>query len=608
MPLREDLLEPIAGDNPSGTSLRYAPVYDQIKEARRQEDELTQGIWEREVKRANYAQVAKLASEALAKKSKDLQLAAWLTEALIYEEGILGLRNGLDLIRNLLGTFWDTLYPELEDGDPFMRTGLLDWIGSHLDDAVKSVPLTRSGHDWLRYKDSRAVGYEEDCGGDSDRLEARSAAIAEGKLPAEEFDSAVNATPKAFYVELNDDIDAALASIRSLEEFTDEKFTEEPPSFSGLRASLEEFQQTVRVLLAKKREQEPEPEAVPEPGPQPEDNEFATAEPEPVAAVEAAPAPARKPPARGISIEPVDREDAINRIVAAARFLRRENAYSPVPYLMLRGLRWGELRAGGESVDQTLLEAPPSEIRQQLKRLSLQGQWEELLEAAETAMSMPCGRGWLDLQRQAVRACSELGGWYDPVANSIRSELRALLADYPALPEMTMMDDTATANSETQAWLREIGAPPEVKDAGAYFPAEDDGEDRQLAEESSTADAYDLAMEAMRSGRPEDAMSILAAEIAQVRSGRERFRRRMQLSQICLACDKELIALPILQDLAAEIEKRRLEEWEAPDLVAHPLVLLYRCMTKLGRAAEEMQAVYDRICRLDPVQAMSCVQ
>ena len=30
--LREDLLTPIAGDNPAGKSLRYDPVYDKIKE------------------------------------------------------------------------------------------------------------------------------------------------------------------------------------------------------------------------------------------------------------------------------------------------------------------------------------------------------------------------------------------------------------------------------------------------------------------------------------------------------------------------------------------------------------------------------------------------
>jgi type VI secretion system protein ImpA len=35
MALREDILVPIPGENPSGADLRYDPVLDKIKEARR---------------------------------------------------------------------------------------------------------------------------------------------------------------------------------------------------------------------------------------------------------------------------------------------------------------------------------------------------------------------------------------------------------------------------------------------------------------------------------------------------------------------------------------------------------------------------------------------
>jgi len=40
MPLPEGLLNPIPGENPSGQSLRYDPVYDKIREARRADEEL----------------------------------------------------------------------------------------------------------------------------------------------------------------------------------------------------------------------------------------------------------------------------------------------------------------------------------------------------------------------------------------------------------------------------------------------------------------------------------------------------------------------------------------------------------------------------------------
>src|SRR5205807_4257030 len=132
---------------------------------------------------------------------------------------------------------------------------------------------------------------------------------------------------------------------------------------------------------------------------------------------------------------------------------------SPAPFMLLRGLRFGELRAAGATIDQTKLSAPPSGIRQALKRLSLEGNWTEVIETAETAMGMECGRGWLDLQRYAGRACYELGSYYEPIRSGVISEVRVLLADYPQLPELTMVDDMPTANPETLAWIKENVTP-----------------------------------------------------------------------------------------------------------------------------------------------------
>src|SRR4051812_28250574 len=117
MLLSDNLTDPIAGDSPSGAHLQFGAIYDQIREARRQDDEGPQGLWERDRKAADHKLVIRLASDVLATKSKDLQIAAWLTEALTWQHGFAGLNEGLDLIRQLLDRFWETLYPELEDGD-----------------------------------------------------------------------------------------------------------------------------------------------------------------------------------------------------------------------------------------------------------------------------------------------------------------------------------------------------------------------------------------------------------------------------------------------------------------------------------------------------------
>ena len=58
MPLREDILAPIPGENPSGIDLRYDTkllIHDKIKEARRQDDELAQGDWKSERKTSQFS-------------------------------------------------------------------------------------------------------------------------------------------------------------------------------------------------------------------------------------------------------------------------------------------------------------------------------------------------------------------------------------------------------------------------------------------------------------------------------------------------------------------------------------------------------------------------
>jgi type VI secretion system protein ImpA len=608
MPL-PDLLEPINADQPSGKNLRNlaVSVHDKIEEARRQEDPRDRGDLQRALKEPDYRLVIKLATEALAQTSKDLQVASRLTEALVHREGFSGLTEGLNLLRGLLDKFWDSVYPQPEDdGDLGLRASPLRWVGEsrQLDWAVRNLPVTTGGLSWVKYKESRAVGYEADAVDSETKTQKRNEDIAGGKLTAEEFDADAAATPLATLDAMMADAEVALDSLRLLDELCQEKFDDEAPSFRVLRTAIEDVQHVARMLAAPKRDSEPQPEAEPEE----EEAESQTQEYADAGVVATggggAAAPVRAK-VRSVSAEPADREDAIRRIVDAVAYLRKEDARSPVPYLALRGLRWGELRAT-EGPDAELLEAPSTEIRQQLKRLMSEGQSEQVLDRVESAMGLPCGRGWLDLQRYAVRACDDLGYEYAAVANSIRSELQALLKDFPQLPSMSLLDDTPTANNETLAWIAELtpsepSAPEPVVETPPPPVEVDDPE--SLPSNPETPDPYQLALDAARSGDIENAMRILADEISRERSGRGRFLRKMQLAQLCVFSNRHAIAHPILQDLAQEIELRRLESWEQPETLAQMLGLLLQTMQKLGFAADERRKVYAQICRLDPVHA-----
>lgn len=602
MPLRDDLLNPIPGDNPSGVYLRHeakSAVYDNIKEARRQDDELAQGDWQHERKLADYPLVAKLAQEAIATKSKDLQLAAWLTEAMVHLESFAGLRQGLTLCTGLITQFWDTVYPPVEDDDLELRSGPLEFLGTGLDIALKTVPLSKAGYDWFKYKESRAVGYEDQAKTDKER-EAREQKIADGKLAPDVFDKSFAETPKAFYFTSEKELDGCLQALKGLGEICDEKFGDVSPSFGKLKTTLEEVRHTVHALLEKKRETEPDPVEAQAATPSESGSE----------AVAASTTSGGASPGITISVltssDPPERRETIAAVAKAAVILRRQDPHSPAPYLMMRGLRWGELRARGLS-DPSLLEAPSTELRQHVKRLALAQKWSELLETAENAMSLPCSRAWLDLQRIVVAACTALGEEYKPIAAAIQSDLKALLHDMPELLDASLLDDTPAANSETKAWLQHLDEAPateESQPAQAEAPSASGNGSIPSWMEKST-DAYILAQNTLKAGQPEKAFEIMRKEIARQRSGRGRFARTLQLVELCVAAEKEAIAQPLLEDLAAAIENHKLDEWEDKQMVAAALATLMKVSARIRDDSSEKQKLFERICRLDPVRALS---
>jgi type VI secretion system protein ImpA len=612
MPLREDLLTPIAGENPSGQDVRHDNkllIYDQLKEARRQEDDLPQGQWQHERKVADYPLVIKTGQEALASRTKDLQIAAWLSEAMLHTEGFAGLQQGLSLCRGLIANFWDSLYPPIEDGDMELRAAPLDWLGSSIEIPLKSQPLNKGGHNWFKFKESRVVGYEEQAQTEKEK-KARAKSITEGKLPPETFDKSFVETPKAFYLQAEKSLDGCLAGLKGLDELCNEKFADSAPSFAKLKIALEEVRHTVHQLLQKKRETEPDPVEPVAAAPAPAEGETGTN------GAGSATVPAGE---GGIvlslatSSEPADRRDAIASVAQVALFLRKREPNSPAPYLMMRGLRWGELRAAPQLSDPKLLEAPPTELRQHVKRLALSSKWNELLDVAEGAMALPCSRGWLDLQRMVVTACTALGTEYEPIASAIRSELRSLLNDVPQLLDATLLDDTPAANAETRAWIQQFSTTMVAATPAAPAPAPAEGQtaapavpaQKQVSWLEKAADPFAMAKEALAAGQADKAFEIMRKEIAAQRSGRSRFERTMQLVELCVGAGKDAIAQPLLDDLAAAIETHKLDDWEDKQMVAAALAAVMKLSKKIQGNAAEKQKLFERICRLDPVRALS---
>lgn len=477
--LPENLLEPISEDNPCGEPASGLKNYEKLREARKPNEAaleafmaprpdgsprvMTRDIWA--PKEPN--RVIEMIVDMLTLRSKDLELAVWLAETMLWRHGLAGFLEGLALVRGLLDRYWDQLHPLPEDdGDQYMRIRHLEWVG--MTESVKdsSPPLalgfiyvTQNGLTLNQFIDTRGVPLENEAGQSTSAYEKRQEAVNAGKTTPEEFNTGFDATPKAFYKELKANVTAVREAIESLDEYCREKFSD-APGFTKIKAVLEKAEGEILILLRRKLEKDPDPvEMAALAGP------AATgADGQPVARITTAvSAQAFDDMLAAIGeaggIEPSSPEEAIVRIAVAARYLRRMNPANPMPYLLMRGLRWGELFSAGEELPVSSLAAPSTEVRTSLRQLAANSAWPEVLELCESAMATECGRAWLDLQRYAVRACDELG--YTGVGRAIRQGVKHLLEDYPSLATATMLDDTGVANPETTAWLMTLAQPPE---------------------------------------------------------------------------------------------------------------------------------------------------
>lgn len=276
------ILAPLPGENPSGEDLRYTDVYERIKEARRADDMLDQGDWQREVKRSDWGTVIEVASSALSTRTKDIQIAVWLVEALIRKQGFAGLNAGLTILDTFIRDFWEHVYPLAEDGDLEYRSGPLEFLNDKVSLSIRDIPLTdekaSEGYSWNKWQESRQVGYEKDTKnqwGDADdtKVRIRQEALAEGRIPAETFDSAVASSSKDFYLRLADEVDACLQVYERLDAVVDEKFGRDAPRLSDVKKAIEDCQRVVNSIVKERGGREAPP-------PQPTTESAAVPEPE----------------------------------------------------------------------------------------------------------------------------------------------------------------------------------------------------------------------------------------------------------------------------------------------------------------------------------------
>jgi type VI secretion system protein ImpA len=331
----EALLTPIPGENPAGENLQYSGLYDEIREARRSDDTLEQGDWQHEPKTAEWPKVVDLSTTALAAKTKDIQVCAWLGEALVELYGFAGLRDALRVMRGIHEQFWDKAFPEIDEGDMDARANAVSFFDTRVELPLKRALLTRAGggmadYSYLQWEDSTRFDFPENMEAlDSDAIakatELKAQAEAEGKTTGEQWRKAKNATKRAFYEETFLLLNQCWEEFQSLDRVMDEKFGRQTPGLGTIKKSLDAVRSLVEKVVKEKRILEPDPVA---------DGAAGTVEGEAAAGTSetgSAGGPLRS------------RSDALRQLAEVAQYFQRTEPHSPVAYLVTRAIKWGQM-------------------------------------------------------------------------------------------------------------------------------------------------------------------------------------------------------------------------------------------------------------------------
>lgn len=320
------ILAPISDAHPAGDDLRYEGTYDRIREARREDDAtLPAGVWQSKLKKADWAQVRDMAADVLATKSKDLQIAVWLTQSLVNLDGFAGLTRGLGICNALCRTFWDRLYPRFEGDDLDARVLPIVWINEKLIVELQNIPLTQVGeagstdYSWAHWEHALRL----DQLANRDR-KAFDKAEAEGEPTRTRFMATAGRTPDGFYTSLATDIEGALTAVATLAQTMDEACGSQAPSLSRTTNLLTAIHGLIAGFLRERGA------VVPSLGQPPAPIAGAAA---PVAVGEMA-----------LAAGPIrSRDDAYQRLREAAEYLLRTEPHSPTPYLVRRAVSWGSM-------------------------------------------------------------------------------------------------------------------------------------------------------------------------------------------------------------------------------------------------------------------------
>lgn len=328
------LLQPFDGETPAGADLRedFSPqsVYYRLRDARAEARAAERTADENpEVDSPpppQWRTVRDLVLAALGDKTKDLELAAWLTEAMVRSDGLLGLAAGARLIQGLAEAFWDqNLYPMPDEDGIATRVAPVAGLNGTGGDGTLIQPLRKvvlftkaDGNSvpfWQYEQSAELEGI-----GDAERVKQR---LAAGVTPFADMEAAARAAGGARFATMRGLARASLDAWVAMSEALDAKAGADSPPTSRVRDLLRQILEVAERYAPAEVVAEEAAGAA---------EEGATEGGEAVAGGGAGPARAA-----------ANREDMLRDLTRIAEFFRRTEPQSPLAYTLDEAIRRGRM-------------------------------------------------------------------------------------------------------------------------------------------------------------------------------------------------------------------------------------------------------------------------
>lgn len=314
------------------TSDEYLSLYYEIKDARNtaRNIERKNQLDEEDIDpHKHWRTVCKLGQEILESKSKDLEIACWLTESWLRLYGFNGLIQGFNLLEKLIGKYQLKLYPRPDEEGLETTLAALTGLNGLDNDGSLIQPIRNQyitdGYNhgpyalW-QYQQSLENSKIKDINILQKKVEA-------GAVIPSMINKALEETNVDFYRELKEDINQTIIQFNQLQTVLDKTYGKDQPPSSKIKNILEDFKQHIIFIthsqpyaaeLEIKREVKLEKQ--PEGGESKQLIEYnlnANSE--------------------------MNRELALAELAKISAFFKKTEPHSPLSYAIDRIIRWGNL-------------------------------------------------------------------------------------------------------------------------------------------------------------------------------------------------------------------------------------------------------------------------